>query len=106
VFHFYLLRVRRLHDRAPACATAARPQYAKEVRHLLALTEANPQCVFVGRVIRDQGNFRLDPQYDYAVFGRPIAAPIVVSEKEMDLTRSSPATRRMPPVSPAAATAA
>jgi hypothetical protein len=57
----------------------------REVRHLLALTERNPQCVFVGRVIRDQGDFRLNPQYDYVVFGTPIAEPIFIPEKSTQL---------------------
>jgi hypothetical protein len=53
----------------------------KEVRHLLTLTEKNPQCVFIGRVIRDQGNFRLDPHYDYVAFGGPVSAPVFASQE-------------------------
>lgn len=57
----------------------------REVRHLLSLAERNPQCVFVGRVLRDQGDFRNNPTYDYAVFGAPIASPIFIAEKEAAL---------------------
>jgi hypothetical protein len=57
----------------------------REVRHLLTLTAQNPQCVFVGRVIRDEGDFRINPQYEYVLFGAPIAEPIFVPEKEAAL---------------------
>jgi hypothetical protein len=57
----------------------------KEVRHLLALTGRNPECVFVGRVLRGEGDFRHNPQYEYAIFGGPIAQPIFVSERQAQI---------------------
>jgi hypothetical protein len=57
----------------------------REVRHLVALTENNPQCVFIGRVVEDRGDFRVTPQYDYAVFGKPVAQPVFVPEKDAPL---------------------
>jgi len=57
----------------------------REVRHLLALTERNPQCVFVGRVVEDRGDFRQRPQYDYLFFGAPLAEPVLVPEKDAPL---------------------
>jgi hypothetical protein len=57
----------------------------REVRHLLALTEEYPQCVFVSRVVHVQGNFRAAPEYDYILFGGPLPDPIVVPEKEARL---------------------
>lgn len=57
----------------------------REVRHLLALTAKNPQCVFVARVVEDHGSARLAPQYDYVVFGAPVSQPISVPEKEAQL---------------------
>jgi len=53
----------------------------REVRHLLTVTEKNPQCVFVGRVVESFNHPDLPPQYAYAVFGGPVAQPIFVSEK-------------------------
>jgi hypothetical protein len=57
----------------------------REMRHLVALTENNPQCVFVGRVVEDHGNFRDAPVYDYAVFGEPLAQPAFVPERDAAL---------------------
>jgi len=57
----------------------------REVRYLVALMQNNPQCVFVGRVVQDRGNFRVSPEYAYFVFGRPLAQPVVVPEKEASL---------------------
>lgn len=51
----------------------------REIRHLLRVTENNPECVFIGRVIE---NYPHRPhEYAYAVFGRPIPHPIFVSER-------------------------
>ncbi len=87
VFEFYLRS--EYHEYTTASAGVSQllldRNVQREVRHLLALTEQNPQCVFVGRVIRDQGNFRSDPHYDYVVFGAPIAQPIFISENEARL---------------------
>jgi len=58
----------------------------REVRYLMALTENNPQCVFVGRVVRDdRGELWTATQYDYVIFGTPIAQPILVPEKDAQL---------------------
>jgi len=58
----------------------------REVRHLLALTEQNPQCVFVGRVIEDQhGDPKVATQYDYVVFGASVTEPTIVPETETSL---------------------
>jgi hypothetical protein len=55
----------------------------REVRHLLAMTEANPQCIFVSRVI---ANFNeRPPEYAYVAFGLPLPAPIRVRESETSL---------------------
>ncbi len=52
----------------------------REVRHLLATVEENPQCVFIGRVIENHAQPDAPPAYAYAVFGVPVPAPIFVSE--------------------------
>lgn len=57
----------------------------REVRHLVALTENNPHCVFVARVVEDHGDPKVETQYDYVVFGVPVPQPIVVPEKEAHL---------------------
>jgi hypothetical protein len=58
----------------------------REVRHLVALTENNPQCVFVGRVVEDEyGDPMVATQYAYVVFGAPVAQPFLVPEKEVQL---------------------
>jgi hypothetical protein len=58
----------------------------REVRYLMALTEKNPQCVFVSRVVEDQhGNPRVATHYDYIAFGAPLVEPILVPEKEVPL---------------------
>jgi hypothetical protein len=58
----------------------------REVRHLVALTEKNPQCVFVARVVNDQSSdWRAAPRYVYAIFGRSIARPIFVPEQDATL---------------------
>jgi hypothetical protein len=55
----------------------------REVRHLLVMTEANPECVFVSRVI---ANFNeRPPDYAYVVFGLPVSSPIRVRESEASL---------------------
>ena len=57
----------------------------REMRHLVGLTENNPQCVFVGRVVEDRGDFRNAPAYDYAVFGAPMQQPVFVPERDASL---------------------
>jgi hypothetical protein len=58
----------------------------REVRYLMALTENNPQCVFVGRAIDDRhGDPTAATEYGYVLFGAPLAEPIEVSEKEISL---------------------
>lgn len=58
----------------------------REVRYLLNLTAAHPDCVFVGRVVEDHyGDPKVAPRYDYIVFGRPVAHPAIVAENEMSL---------------------
>ena len=53
----------------------------REVRHLVELTEGNPQCVYVGRVVMDQGDPKVDPHYAYVMFGAPVAEPIIAPEQ-------------------------
>lgn len=67
----------------------------REVRHLVALTENNPQCVFVARVVEDRADRLAGPEhhgdpktateYVYVFFGAPLSEPVLVSEKEMRL---------------------
>ena len=58
----------------------------REVRYLMTLTERNPQCAFVGRVVQDDhGDPRVATQYSYAVFGAPFSQPIMVPERAMRL---------------------
>ena len=63
----------------------------REGRYLLALTEKNPQCVFVARALEDRagplqhGNPKVTPRYLYIVFGVPIAEPVLVPEEEASL---------------------
>jgi hypothetical protein len=57
----------------------------REVRHLVALTEKNPQCVFVGRVIGNNAHRELPVEWFYGIFGASVADPIFVSEKEAPL---------------------
>ena len=60
----------------------------REVRYLMALTENNPQCVFVGRVVQDDhGDPKVATQYSYVVFGAPVSQPVMVSEDAMPLSR-------------------
>jgi hypothetical protein len=53
----------------------------REVRHLLATIERNPECVFVGRVVESHAHPEKPLEYAYAVFGVPVSQPIFVSEK-------------------------
>lgn len=57
----------------------------REVRHLLGLTEGNPQCVFVSRVISNHNE--RPPEYGYAFFGLSVPAPFLVPESEAPLDR-------------------
>jgi hypothetical protein len=58
----------------------------REVRYLLTLTEKDPQCVFIARVVRDdQGDPKVATQYTYVLFGVPVAQPIIVPEAEGQL---------------------
>jgi hypothetical protein len=57
----------------------------REVRYLLALTEKNPECVFVGRVIRVETSSTIIAEYHYAAFGKPIAWPEFVPETSVSL---------------------
>lgn len=50
----------------------------KEIRHLLRVTEANPECVFVARVVETFVDPKPNPVYDYAIFGKTIPQPIFV----------------------------
>jgi len=60
----------------------------REVRYLMALTENNPQCVFVGRVVQDDhGDPKVATQYSYLVFGARVSQPVVVPENAMPLSR-------------------
>jgi hypothetical protein len=56
----------------------------REVRYLMTLTEKNPQCVFIGRVVDDQSDLS-QPRYSYLAFGTPISYPAVVPEKDTRL---------------------
>ena len=63
----------------------------REVRYLMALTENNPQCVFVGRVVQDDhGDPKVATQYSYVVFGAPVSQPVMVSEDAIPLSRLIP----------------
>ncbi|HSD09339.1 MAG TPA: hypothetical protein VLF14_00015 [Candidatus Binatia bacterium] len=67
----------------------------RETRYLIALTERNPECVFVARVVEDRavqlegpvhrGDPKIATKYVYVVFGGPIAQPIQVGEDEASL---------------------
>jgi len=57
----------------------------REVRHLLQVTEKNPECVFIGRVIESYAHPELPITYAYAVFGKPVPRPLFVSEKDTKL---------------------
>src|SRR5262249_27987170 len=58
----------------------------REVRYLVGLTENNPQCVFVARVVDEHfGDFMEAPRYAYVVFGAPISLPITVPENQTRL---------------------
>jgi hypothetical protein len=57
----------------------------REVRHLLRITDQNPECVFVARVIRiETASTKLD-EYHYAAFGKPMAEPEFAPEISMSL---------------------
>src|SRR5262249_48643217 len=49
----------------------------REVRHLVRVTEENPTCVFVGRVVENSGQRDEPREYAYAFFGVPVPEPIV-----------------------------
>jgi hypothetical protein len=65
----------------------------REARHLVKLTEENPECVFVARVVEDRHGSarseRTDPKvathYDYMAFGAPLAGPILEPEGAVTL---------------------
>ncbi len=57
----------------------------REVRHLLAMTEKNPECVFVARVIRVEGAPTEFEEYQYGVFGKPLAEPEFAPERSVSL---------------------
>jgi len=58
----------------------------REVRYLVALTEQHSQCVFVARVVKDDvGDPKIDTEYLYALFGAPLAQPVMVSAKQTRL---------------------
>lgn len=57
----------------------------REVRHLLALTERNPECVFVTRVVRIDADPTVIEHYQYGVFGKPVPEPVFVDEDAMTL---------------------
>jgi hypothetical protein len=57
----------------------------REVRHLLALTENNPGCVFIARVLQQHDDPMRRPKYEYAVFGKPVAQPVFVPEEDAQL---------------------
>jgi hypothetical protein len=60
----------------------------QEVRYLMSLTENNPRCVFVGRVVQDdRGDPKVATTYSYAIFGTPVRQPIVVPEQEAPLAQ-------------------
>lgn len=55
----------------------------REVRHLLRMIEASPECIFVARVIANHNE--RPPRYAYAFFGGPVAVPFRVPEEEAPL---------------------
>lgn len=58
----------------------------REVRHLLHVTRAHPECVFVARVIENYMRREIEPrQYAYAFFGTPLRTPAFVSERDASL---------------------
>ena len=58
----------------------------REVRYLLALTEKDPQCVYIGRVVMDdRGDPMVMPRYAHVIFGAPIRDPVIVPEAELRL---------------------
>lgn len=60
----------------------------REVRHLLRVTEAHPECVFVARVVENYGQREQPRAYAYAFFGAPIAEPTFVSEGSATLAEA------------------
>lgn len=58
----------------------------REVRHLLQVTRAHPECVFVARVIENYMRREGEPRhYAYAFFGAPMREPAFVSERDASL---------------------
>jgi hypothetical protein len=57
----------------------------REVRYLLTMTEKNPECVFVARVVRIETAATDIAGYQYAVFGKPVAEPEFVPESSVSL---------------------
>lgn len=55
------------------------------VRHLVKVTRANPECVFVGRVVENFSRRHEPRQYAYAFFGGPLPEPVFVSESSATL---------------------
>lgn len=61
----------------------------REVRHLLHVTRAHPECVFVGRVVENYMRREREPrQYAYAFFGAPMREPAFVSERSASLAEA------------------
>lgn len=57
----------------------------REVRHLMKVTEAEPQCVFIGRVVGSYAHPDRPLEYAFAIFGQSIPKAIFVPEKDMPL---------------------
>jgi hypothetical protein len=57
----------------------------REVRHLLEVTEREPRCVFIGRVVESYARPDRPLEYAYAVFGVGVPKPIFASEKSTTL---------------------
>jgi hypothetical protein len=57
----------------------------QEMRHLLRLTERNPECIFVSRVIRVTTDPTVIEEYHYAAFGKPLAEPVFEAEGSVSL---------------------
>ena len=58
----------------------------REARFLVAQTEKNPECVFVARAIQGHADPRVEPTWEYILFGKPIhEQPIIVRTPEAGL---------------------
>jgi hypothetical protein len=55
------------------------------MRHLLTVTEKNPECIFVARVIRIVSDPTDVQDYHYAMFGQPVPEPLFAPEHSMSL---------------------